>query len=837
MKTWHYLFCTMLASTTSTHAFASEDLGEPAQTPANSPEQESASTAKPSAKAFSTGVAKGRDLLDSAISASMIDENDLAKLSVSSIAGIMQNIPGIRSETSDTDGYSSITVRGLPMSADGSKYLQLQEDGLPVLEFSDISSALVDQFIRADLSLSQVQAIRGGSASTFASNSPGGLVNFISKTGETAGGAVQISSGLGHDLKRMDFSYGSPLGEGWRFHVGGFYRQGEGPRNIGYDAFRGGQVKLNITKAFANGYIRFYGKYLDDRQPVYSFYPVVLSGTNANPQISNVPGSDVLGDAFGSAATARYLGVDANNRPTAYDGREGARGIVKSVGLEAQIEIAGWTVSNKFRFSDIGGSSNDNLPLLSAPAAAVAGFTGGVGGTLAYATGPQAGQAVTAGLVNLNVSIRRELTSMDNVTNDLRASRVWTVGSGKLTATGGVYASSQDIGSYLTVGTFLNDTPGNGESQLINAFAANGTALSQNGTYGYGLTLGSAISNSHQTIDVNYRVIAPYGSLNYQFGKIAIGGSLRYDSGKVKGSVLGAEFGNAQFGAAAIDINGDGLLSVPERNVAILPLGRPADVDYGYDYLSYSMGINYRLAESASVFARYSRGARASADRVLGAGSFSLVTGQLVDPSAAFGYVKQAEAGVKYRNDWISAYLTGFWASTRERNTQIGADSTGQATQQIINREYSAKGVELETEVRHEPFALTLGATWTKAEIKSDLTAPANAGNRPRHIPSLAFQARPQVEFDRVTFGTVINGTTSSFAQDSNILKQPGYVLVSPFLQFRPVSHLQVGINAFNVFNKVAVVQLGSAAIPASGIVNAQVMNGRTVTGSVRFTF
>ena len=175
---------------------------------------------------------------------------------MSSIAGIMQNIPGIRSETSDIDGFSAITIRGLPLAAEGSKFLQLQEDGLPVLEFGDIQFAGIDQFLRADLTLSQVQALRGGSASTFASNSPGGLINFISKTGETAGGLMQVSSGVGHDLKRIDFAYGSPLGRGWRFHVGGFYRTGEGPRAIGFTGFSGGQVKANVTKEFDGGYIR-----------------------------------------------------------------------------------------------------------------------------------------------------------------------------------------------------------------------------------------------------------------------------------------------------------------------------------------------------------------------------------------------------------------------------------------------------------------------------------------------------------------------------------------------------------------------------------------------------
>jgi len=185
------LFAATLLATTMHHTAWAAD-----EAPAAAGGTAEESTAGPAKKAFSTGVAKGRDLLDTAISASVIDETDLAKLSVSSVAGIMQNIPGIRAETSDIDGFSSITVRGLPLAADGSKFLQLQEDGLPVLEFGDIHFAGADMFLRADLSLSQVQAIRGGSASTFASNSPGGVVNFISRTGEEEGGTVQFSGGL-----------------------------------------------------------------------------------------------------------------------------------------------------------------------------------------------------------------------------------------------------------------------------------------------------------------------------------------------------------------------------------------------------------------------------------------------------------------------------------------------------------------------------------------------------------------------------------------------------------------------------------------------------------------
>ena len=43
-------------------------------------------------------------------------------------------IPGIRAESSGGEGNSNITVRGVPVSAGGSRYLLIQEDGLPVLQ-------------------------------------------------------------------------------------------------------------------------------------------------------------------------------------------------------------------------------------------------------------------------------------------------------------------------------------------------------------------------------------------------------------------------------------------------------------------------------------------------------------------------------------------------------------------------------------------------------------------------------------------------------------------------------------------------------------------------------
>jgi outer membrane receptor protein involved in Fe transport len=66
---------------------------------------------------------------------------------------------------------------------------------------------------------------------------------------------------------------------------------------------------------------------------------------------------------------------------------------------------------------------------------------------------------------------------------------------------------------------------------------------------------------------------------------------------------------------------------------------------------------------------------------------------------------------------------------------------------------------------------------------------------------------------------------------------QPGYILVSPFARYRVADQLTLALNAFNVFDEQAIVQISASAIPASGFTTAQVMNGRTVSAALSFTF
>ena len=180
--------------------------------------------------------------------------------------------------------------------------------------------------------------IRGGSASTTASNSPGGIINFVSKTGEENGGSIAFATGLDYDSFRTDFDYGGDINNDMRFHLGGFVRQGEGVRDPGYQGEKGFQLKGNLTKEFDTGYVRLYYKHLNDKATSYMPMPMFADG-------SSVPGYDAGSDTLQSVYLTQTVRLNGDNQISRGDLRDGMNPKVNSVGVEAVFDLAeGWTL-------------------------------------------------------------------------------------------------------------------------------------------------------------------------------------------------------------------------------------------------------------------------------------------------------------------------------------------------------------------------------------------------------------------------------------------------------------------------------------------------------------
>ncbi|MBW6527086.1 TonB-dependent receptor [Sphingomonas sp. RHCKR7] len=807
----------------------------PSTTADTSAREERAEQEAPRRDVVVTAVARGRDRLDTAVSTSQLLASDIDKIAPRSLAEVFRNIPGIRSESSSGEGGANLSIRGLPMATGGGKYLQLQEDGLPVLEYGDIVYGNADLFMRADLNLATIASVRGGSASTFASNAPGGVINLISKTGETEGGAVQLLEGVDYGEHRLDVDYGGRLGDTWRYHFGGFLRYGQGPRRIGYDGNRGGQLKLNLTREFDGGHVRLYGKVLDDQTVGYRPYPVRVTGTDADPHYESLAGFDIAHDALASRYALRALTLDGDNRPSIFDERRGRRSAVYSVGAEAQVTLAGFTVIDRFRYSTIRGRAGGDFPAAVGAANDIAATIAGAGATMRYASGPGAGQPVTRpdllgegnGLLAKAVIFNAKLDRLGNIVNDLRGSRVDPIGPGELTATLGLYDSRQSIDTDWLWISRVMEVRGHGDGALIDVFDANGVAETQDGVHGYS---GSAFKGNccRRRHRVDFYTNAPFGSLNYKIGRVSIGASVRYDLGHAQGLIYSADLGDGRVGLVARDMNGDGRISRAEQRVAVVPLDRPAPVDYDWDYVSYSSGINFRVAEPFAVFARYSRGGRTNADRLWFGPSLNTVTGRPTNPTAAVDRVEQAEAGLKYRRDKAHLDLTGFWARTGEKNAQITAPG------EFVDRVYRAHGIEAEGGLDLGVFRLSAGGTYTDAKIVADQITPAYVGHVPRRQARFIYQATPELALGPIELGANVVGTTSSFAQDVNQLTLPGFATVGAFATWHLGERLQFSVNSNNLFDTIGFTEAEDPSIPATGIVRARSINGRTTSLALR---
>jgi len=754
-----------------------------------------------------TGVANPVSKIKSSISISSLHIKEIEKSAPRSTAEIFRTIPGIRSESSGGDGNANITVRGVPISSGGSKYLQLQEDGLPLLQFGDIAFATSDMFLRADHTIARIEAIRGGSASTMASNSPAGIINFISKTGAVKGGNISISRGMDYQTRRVDFDYGSPIANNLSFNVGGFFRSGEGPRTAGYTGNSGGQIKLNITKLFDSGYGRFYFKYLNDRAISYMPMPVKVTGTNDSPTYESIPGFDITSGTMQSPYLLQNLGLGGDGQLRRSNVADGMHPVSTSFGVEFVNDFGnGWKFEERGRISFNSGRFLSPFPAEIGTAQSLAESIGGEGATLKYTDGTPFGSGYEGNGLALRIHMfDTELNNFNNIVNDLKISKKF----GNANFTLGYYFSKQTLSMSWLWNSYITELNGT-DAKLLDVYDADGNKLSQNGLYAYGVPAwGNCCQRNY---DTDYMTDAPYFGVNVDINEaFNVDASIRYDYGHVNGSFAGPV--QTQY-----DVNNDGIISPNEESVSAIDNANTTPVDYTYDYVSYSVGANYELTNNQAVFARYSHGGSAKADRILFAG-LPYTGGTTIN---AKDLIDQGELGYKQLFGNGGLYITGFYASTTEEG---GFEAT---TQKIIKNDYVAYGVEVEGAYNAGIFNVRGGFTYTHAEI----TSGDNDGNVPRRQPAIMFSLVPTVSLGKHAVGLSLIGQTEAYTQDVNELVMPGFVAVNAFVLLQITDNFYASFNGNNLLNVLGLTESEEGSIVNNQVnyVRARPIPGRSIS-------
>ena len=750
--------------------------------------------------------------LNSSLSVSTLTSAEIQQSDPSSAADIVRNIPGFRSQASGGEGNANISVRGLPMHG-GSKYVLLEEDGLPVLQFGDIDFATADQWLRSDYNVDHIEAVRGGSSSTATSDAPGGVINFISKDGSREGGNVGITSGLDYNELRYDFDYGAPLSDTTRFHVGGFYHSGQGPRSTDYRSVNGGQIKGNITHDIDGGFVRLSFKWLDDRSPVYLPVPIMLNGRS----VGNFPGFSANSGVLQTPDLLLDTAINAQGERVITDIADGYHSTQTSFGGEFVKAIAGgWEIEDKFRRASIGGDFVGPYPQNVGAAAALAATLGYPDGNMTYATGANAGQPFTgyaAEVALFNVT----LPDMDNFINDLKIAKdlgEWAGGAASVYL--GLYYSTQNIVEDWHWNTYLEQVQGR-NAALLNLTSAAGQWVTANGLFAYG---DGAFGNCCvRYYDVHYETKAPYLDVGWRTARWSFDGSMRYDIASASGS-----YGSAT-GTTVMNVGNTPTLTVPDLSVPIVNTYFP--VNYSKDYLSYSIGVNYAIEADLAVFARTSDGARFNAERLL-FGNGIVQSGPGIGSTSqndAVNHVRQTEAGVKYAGDGLSVFATAFYVRTQETNS----DFTNLA-EPYINDIFHAYGLEIEAAARFHDFSIHGGVTYTDSTVASALDNPRSVGKQPGNLARWIYQVTPSYSHGPLAVGFNLIGQSDSYVDNLDTTIEPGFVEVNLFVQYDFRCGIQLSIRGNNLFNAIGLTEVESTNVGRS-------INGRTFEGTVKYSF
>ena len=734
-----------------------------------------------------TGVAQATTAFDSSASVTALSDEEINNLAPRSVSELFRALPGIKSENTGGDANANIKVRGLPIASGGSRYFSIQENGFPTLLVGDTSFATADSFVRVDNTIGSVQSIRGGSSATQAPNAAGGIVNLISKKPIENGGSVAATVGLDYDAFRVDAEYGGVFGDGGYYHLGGFARTGEGPREVVGNQEEGFQIKGSVGTRFDRGDVAVHVKFLDDRVPTFLPIPMRI-GTDGEPEeLSGLDlGSGTSSLGLTDFAVREGLGISTQ--------QEGFQTKMFSLGVEGNYEVSDFIgVGARGRVADISGNFYSPFPFSIADA--------GDGATnIEYAL--------------FNTSI----PDMGNLFGD-----AWVEGGNDMfTVRAGLYYADQTSkqtwnfnqaravlrgGEYTTSGTPFTD-PADGS--YVAGFRGGNPA------FGFCCT---------RVYDFDIENFASYISANLDLNRLTVEASYRRNENTVTGQFTESSI------LRPLDLNQDGVIGTNEQEAQVPDIGNLSRVDYDADFDAFSVGANFQVSDEIAVFGNYSEGASLTSPE-RSTGTFGGQTGVLTAPGDAFlNFVDAFEVGAKFRVLGGNMAVTYFDADVEE------AGQFEVTTQTVIQNSFDTNGVEAEIDLPLTGgFGLIANATYTNSEI-SGPGSNANLGNTPRRQADLIYNFNPYYVADRFDVGLNIFGTTESFAQDSNLYELPAYTTVGAYVNLKAAEGVSLGLAANNLLDADGFTEAEGDGFVAGDLVRFRPINGRTVSATLRYDF
>lgn len=761
-----------------------------------------------------TGSSSPRSKLESSVAITTMGAKAIEDRAPISTAALLQTIPGFVVEASGGEIGNNLFARGIP-SAGAYEYVQIQEDGLPVFEDGALQFANADTFYRLDETVSKMEAVRGGSASIFANNAPGGIINFISKTGqnEFQGRAKFSTSDYGMFRTDLNLS-GALIQDKLFFNVGGFYRADNGVRNTGFTANKGGQIKGNLTYKFDDGdYLRVNFKHLNDRNTFY--LPIPLKSNNGK-----IEGIDGFNPNYGTLTSANFshLNVPQYGGGTfTADLEDGSHPVINSIGAEFKKKISDKvTFKNAFKQTAIDLNYNAIFP------------NGGpwtqdfyatdiqktTAGNLAY-TYVDNGAAVDPNALIMRADHWSIQKKMNNFANNFSFS--FDLDPVKLTA--GYYYSNWKSNQYWNWNSYLVNVSDN--PRLLNV---------KDNTTGVDHTW-----NGVERITWLERDAQTKGVLNDIYAdaeikatdNLTFNAGLRYNKDKYSGYRDNARFFAENLGVLDNNTADDAVTTVK---------GNPYTYwRYDVSEWSYTAAGNYKFNDNMASYVRYSHGFRSPIEESFYDNAANL--SKLENTK-----VNQLELGYKYSGSFFTVNANVFHMNLKNvAFTDILSDGSSENKFADVNN----IGLEVETNARYEMVKLNFTFTVQKPEYDKFTGTNADGstfdfnGNTARRIPKFFCNLRPEVDITKdFTAYVQFSYYDKKFTNQDNKQVLPAYKEVGAGLNYT-YNNLRFAVDASNLFNEIGLTEGDprQTTSAASDVFMARPILGRAFRFSVAVNF
>jgi len=761
-----------------------------------------------------TGSSTPRSKLESSVAITTMGAKAIEDRAPSSTAALLQTIPGFVVEASGGEIGNNLFARGIP-SAGAYEYVQIQEDGLPVFEDGALQFANADTFYRLDETVSKMEAVRGGSASIFANNAPGGIINFISKTGQNdfQGRAKFTTSDYGMFRTDLNLS-GALIQDKLFFNVGGFYRADNGVRNTGFTANKGGQIKGNITYKFDyDDYLRVNFKHLDDRNTFY--LPIPLKSNNG--KVEGIPG---FNPNYGTLTSVNlsHLNVPQYGGGTfSADLEDGSHPIINSIGAEFKKKISEKvTFKNAFKNTNIDLNYNAIFPnggpwTQDAYAADVQNTTAS---NLTYSYVDN-GQTLDPNALIMRADLWHIEKKMNNFANNFSFN--FDLDPVKLTA--GYYYSNWKSNQYWNWNSYLvgvSDNP-----RLLNV---------KDNTTGVDHTW-----NGVERITWLERDAQTKGVLNDIYAdaeikatdNLTFNAGLRYNKDKYSGYRDHARFFAENLGILDNNTADDAVTTVK---------GNPYTYwRYDVSEWSYTAAGNYKFNDKMASYVRYSHGFRSPIEE-----SFYEYADDLSKLKNT--EVNQFELGYKYASSFFSVNANLFHMGLK--NVPF-ADILSDGSSENKFADVNNIGLEVETNARYSIVKLNFTFTVQKPEYDNFTGTNADGstfdfnGNTARRIPKFFCNLRPEVDITKdLTAYVQFSYYDKKYTNQDNKQVLPAYKEVGAGLNYT-YNNLRFAVDASNLFNEIGLTEGDprQTTSAASDVFMARPILGRAFRFSVAINF